>query len=226
MLSSLKKFTILYVEDELEIQANTTEYLESYFAKVYVASDGQEGLSLYEKYHPDVLLFDINIPKIDGLSLAKKIRTEDEFVKILMLTAHTEQEKLLFAIELKLTRYLIKPVSPKAFKEALKLLSDELSTLPNSLKLGLDYIWDRKSEQLVNEGKEVLLSDKEHRLLTLLISKKNEVVLYVDIILAVWDDAYEREISINSVKNQVRYLRKKVPVLSIYSVYGKGYTLR
>ena len=227
MLSELKNFSILYVEDEPEIQENIAEYLESYFKVVYTASDGEEGYASYKKYFPDVLLLDINIPKMDGLALAKKIRETDDNVKILMLTAHTQTDKLLLATELKLTKYLVKPVSPRAFKEALIVLKNELSRVSKMfLELGQGYLWNISCEVLLKDGIEVSLTEKEHRLLKLLISKKSEVISYLDIIIMVWEDAYDREVSIDSVKNQVRNLRQKLPSGIIDSVYGKGYLLR
>jgi len=126
MSSILKERTILYVEDEPQIRTNIIEYLESYFGTVYAASDGAEALEMYHAHTPDVALLDINLPHIDGLSVAKEIRSLNSKIKIVMLTAHTEKEKLLKATELKLTKYLIKPISPKAFRETMQQLAQEL----------------------------------------------------------------------------------------------------
>jgi len=125
MLKTLKNKSILYVEDEPEIQANIAEYLQNYFSKVYLAKDGRGALEQYQNYKPDVLLLDINLPYVDGLTIAQKIRKNNKQIKIIMLTAYTEKEKLLKATELKLTKYLIKPISPKEFKGTMQLLADE-----------------------------------------------------------------------------------------------------
>ncbi|HFQ60888.1 MAG TPA: response regulator transcription factor [Epsilonproteobacteria bacterium] len=227
MLNILKNHTILYVEDEPQIQANITEYLESYFATVYVASDGKEGLSLYEEHHPDVLILDINLPYFSGLEIAKKVRQKDQAVKIVMLTAHTEQEKLLAATELKLTKYLIKPLAPKLFKETMHLLVQELRKNPSVfVNLSATCVWNKKQEVLRINDIRVLLTEKEQRLLKLLIEHKNTTVSCEDIMVTVWEDALEKEISHNSVKNQISHLRKKLPDVSIDAVYGEGYRLQ
>jgi DNA-binding response OmpR family regulator len=227
MLSILKKHSILYVEDEPEIQANIAEYLGNFFADIYLASDGQEALSQYDKHHPDVLLLDINLPKVDGLRVAKKIREQNHNVKIVMLTAFTEKEKLLKATELKLTKYLIKPVPPKVFKETLELLSRELMKNPSQyISLGNDYTWDIERELLSSKEVIVKLTEKEHRLLKLFINNRSKPISNEKIITTIWDDAYEREVSIDSVKNQVSQLRKKLPHGCIASVYGEGYILK
>ena len=226
MISLLQSHTILYVEDEPSIQKNITEYLESYFGTVYVASDGAEALEMYSRHAPDVLLLDINLPYLDGLSVAREIRSQDTHTKIVMLTAHTEKEKLLKATELKLTKYLIKPISPKAFKETMQLLAQEI--LENNrgyITLTQGCIWDSNKEQLFLCHKKVILSTKEHQLLKALIHKQHQTLTYEEIMIAVWEDAFDRDISIDSVKNQVSLLRKKLPKGCIKSVYGQGYML-
>jgi len=227
MLDILKNYSLLYVEDEPEIRANMTEYLKSYFDVVEVASDGEEALKLYQKSRHDILLLDINLPYLDGLSVAKEVRRKNVNAKIIMITAHTDQDKLLEAIELKLTKYLVKPVTPKVFKNALHSLANELcSSSKNYFKFSNNYFWDKDRKMLLSGEKEVSLMEKERRLLRLLIENQSKVVSYEDIMVNLWDDAYERDISIDSVKNQIRTLRKKIPENLIYNVYGQGYIFR
>jgi len=226
MIHILKKHTILYVEDEPEIQANIAEYLGNYFGRIHLSSDGKGALDQYNKHRPDVLLLDINLPNLDGLSVAEEVRKQDSTIKIIMLTAFTEKEKLLKATELKLTKYLIKPVAPRVFKETLHLLANELMNNPSRfIQLSNDFTWDIEQEQLSNDGKNVILAEKEYRLLKLFISHKGMPIRYEKIMSAVWENAFDREISIDSVKNQVSQLRKKIPNVSISSIYGEGYIL-
>ena len=226
MISILKNHSILYVEDEPEIQANIKEYLEGYFQKVYLASNGKDALNIYRQCSPDTLLLDINIPYIDGISLAKEIRKTDKNIKIIMLTGVTDTERLLEATELKLTKYLVKPISPKKFKESMILLASELTDNPiNFIHLNNNYIWNLQKKCLTHNGELIALSEKEQKLLELFIQKKGKHVSYEDIMVSVWEESFEKEISIESVKNQVSYLRKKLPKDSIVNVYGLGYRL-
>ncbi len=227
MRAILENYTILYVEDELDVQANMSEYLRSYFKKVYLATNGKEALLLYEKFSPDVLLLDINIPDVDGLSVAKEIRKKDKDIRIIMLTAHTDEEKLLKALDLKLTKYLVKPVSPKDFKKALSILAKELLESRNLLvPLDEHHIWSKPTMQLLYINKEIELTQKERLLLSLLIDKRGFCVTYADIMAVVWEDKFDKEVSIDSVKSQISLLRKKLPKNLIENVYGKGYTLK
>lgn len=227
MLSILKSYSILYVEDEPNIQKNIAEYLANYFDQIHLAANGEDALQRYHRYRPDVLLLDINLPDIDGLTVAKKIRETDQTVKIVMLTAFTEQEKLLRATELKLTKYLLKPVAPKAFKEMLALLAKELAESSKTIvRLGDGYVWNLEHAKLSNTQGDVSLTDKEYRLLRLFIEYRGQTVPYERISYHVWDSSYDKGISQDSIKNQVSQLRKKLPNKSIASVYGEGYILK
>ena len=226
MTSILRQHTILYVEDEPAIRGHIAEYLQSYFGTVYTASDGKEGLVSYKHNRPDVAILDINLPKLDGLTLAHTIREHDATIKLVMLTAFTDKEKLLAATELKLTKYLVKPVPPKAFKQTMELLARELTENPSRFRaLGEDYLWDNTLKQLTLRETPVHLTVKEHALLVLLMKQTASTVTYEEIMIACWEDAFERDISIDSVKNLVSQLRHKLPPDTIRSIYGKGYAI-
>lgn len=224
MQEVLKKYTICYVEDDLNIQSNMKELLEYSFNKVYVASDGREGFELYKKVNPDVIMLDINLPFIDGLTLAKKIRQMDKKIKIVILTAYTDKEKLLKATELNLIKYLVKPINPIEFDKVLETLSQELMEESKNCHLLENGIrWDSDTKTLYQYDKELPLSVKEQRLLELFIKNANSEVTFEDIMARVWIEDFDKEISINSVKAIVSRLRKKLPPNTIKNAYGKGY---
>ena len=226
MKNFLKNYTILYVEDEPGTQKQMTEYLKGYFKEVYVASDGKQGLEKYQEYHPDALLLDIDLPYIDGLTLATSIRKTDKSVSIIMLTAFTDQGKLLHATELKLLKYLVKPIKISAFKETLDLLAVELAgSTKDILVLSEGHTWHKSKQKLCHQGKSLGLTVKEKKLLALLVRHQHSSISFEDIMAHVWEDAFDREVSVNCIKNVVSDLRKKLPNDAIKSVYGKGYML-
>ena len=226
MKNLLKNFTILYVEDEPSVQKSMLEYLKSYFKEVFVASDGKEGLEKYHEYKPDAMLLDVDLPYLDGLSLAKEVRAVDKKVSIVMLTAFTEQEKLLKATELKLLKYLVKPIDIVAFKETLDLLAQELTdSSKDVIVLGNGYSWNLNSESLYFNRDKIELTTKEILLLKLFIENRHSSISFETIMAEVWVDDFDKEISFNSVKNLVSSLRKKLPKDCLKSVYGKGYML-
>ncbi|MEA1915169.1 MAG: response regulator, partial [Campylobacterota bacterium] len=131
----MKNYTILYAEDENQTRLNYTNYLERYFKKVYSVSNGQDAFDTYKEQQPDILLLDINMPKLNGLEVAKKIRLDDKITRIIILTAHVEQDKLLFAAELNLTKYLPKPISRSELKDALNDAIAQLQDLKGQKEL-------------------------------------------------------------------------------------------
>ena len=104
----VKEYDILFIEDEEAIRANYVKYLQRHFRNVYEAQDGEEAYEIYKKKKPHILVVDINIPKLNGIELLKKIREDDHTTKALMLTSHTDTNYLLDAASLQLTKYLIK----------------------------------------------------------------------------------------------------------------------
>ena len=113
-------YKILFVEDDQVIRENYVTYLKMFFSEVFEAEDGEKAYELYKLKKPDIMIIDINIPKLNGLDLLERIRENDYSTKAIMLTAHSDKSFLLKAVGLKLTRYLVKPVSRKDLKEALK----------------------------------------------------------------------------------------------------------
>ena len=108
----ISDISILIAEDEKELLEPMVEYLELFFTNVYWARDGLSAYEKYLKHKPDIVIADINMPRLDGLSLAKQIRDNDKITKIIIATAHSEQEKLLKAIELNLVKYLYSLIYP------------------------------------------------------------------------------------------------------------------
>jgi len=224
MKEILKNHSILYAEDDKALQLATVEYLQRYFKEVHVASDGKEALLLYKKYQASVLLLDIDMPYVDGLSVAKQVRQHDETIPIVMMTAFTDTDLLLEATELNLCTYLVKPVEASKFKEALQKVSLKLqSSTKSSIALSDGYVWDAATKVLYVQGEVVNLSVKEQTLLELLIKHTTHCVSVEEIMAVVWEDDFEREVSVDAVKYHVSQLRKKLPNGCIKSIYGRGY---
>jgi DNA-binding response OmpR family regulator len=223
----LKSYTILYAEDDRALQKSTKEYLERYFKTVYIANDGKEALQRYEDCNPDVMLLDIDMPCINGLEVARKIRSTNETIPIMILTAFSDTALLLQAVELNLCKYLIKPMGKEAFQEALENVSERLMKCDSDvifLKEG--YKWLPKEERLVHHKETVFLTQKEFVLLKLFISHKGELVSFEEIMAVVWEDDFDKEISLSSVKYHVSMLRNKIPSGCVTNVYGKGYIFK
>ncbi len=223
----MKPISLLYIEDDLDIREIYFDSIKEEVELVYFASDGEEGYEAYLSHKPDIILLDINMPKLDGLSLAKKIRENDSNVKIIITTAYSEQDKLLQAIELYLIKYILKPINPAILKEALQKAKKEISLQREEEKiiylLDESTIWDFEAEKLYENGVEVKLTKNERRLLKLLSSDKDKVFSFFDIFNHISHDDFDKEYDANQVRALVKLLRKKVPKESIVNIYGEGY---
>jgi len=220
--------SILYAEDEEETRLNYTNYLKRYFKEVYSVSNGDEALKIYEEYKPNILLLDINMPKINGLEVAKRIRLKDKTTRIIILTAHLEQDKLLFAAELNLSKYLPKPISRIQLKEALNEAVSQYKELSGSLdkiSLGEDFFWHKKHQKLFCKNEEIKLTKHEILLFDILSSKENRVFTIDEITFHIWDDFEDCEINTNKLKDIIKRLRKKIPKNAIQNIYAAGYKL-
>lgn len=227
MIDLLKRHSILYAEDNLGLRESMASYLQHHFEQVYTAEDGTQALELYRAHTPSVLLLDIDLPRRDGLAVAAEIRERDSRCRIVMMTAYTDTPKLLNAVELQLTKYLVKPVSPTLFNDMLLQLACELGRQDEDcICLHDTLLWHARTLRLYHQGSVVCLTEKERRLLQALVQTRGSCLTFETIMNLLWDDAYEREISIETVKKHVSSLRKKLPGCVIDNVYGKGYLLR
>ena len=226
----MKSISLLYIEDDLDIREIYLDSIKEEVELVYFASDGEEGYEAYLSHKPDIILLDINMPKLDGLSLAKKIRESDTDVKMIITTAYSEQEKLLQAIELYLIKYILKPIDPTILKEALQKAKNEImlqreEEQEDRLIYTLDEVttWDFEAEKLYAHGEEIKLTKNERRLLKLLSTDKDKVFTFFDIFNHISHDDFDKEYDANQVRALVKLLRKKVPKESIINIYGEGY---
>ncbi|MEA2073303.1 MAG: response regulator transcription factor [Campylobacterota bacterium] len=220
-------YRVLFVEDEKAIRENYVRYLSKHFKEVYEAEDGEEAYEIYKEKRPELLIIDINIPKLNGLDLLRKIRETDRETKAIMLTAHTDVKYLMQAVELQLTKYLVKPISRQDLKEDLSsALKDLQNFTVKSNKLILlkeKYTWENEKKELLNNGKLVNLTKTELEIFSCLFENVNEVTTYEECIWKVWGG--EEYNKIDAFKTLIKNLRKKLPPNTIENVFGVGYKL-
>ncbi|MDX1294650.1 MAG: response regulator [Sulfurimonadaceae bacterium] len=116
---TIKKFTILLVDDEIDIQNALGTLLKMWTPNVLIAGNGEEGLKLYEEEKPDIIITDIRMPVMNGLEMIRKIRQSDINIPIIITTAFDEGAYLFEAMEMHVDRYLLKPIVKKDLKHTL-----------------------------------------------------------------------------------------------------------
>ena len=142
----MSNLTLLYAEDDPQSRKNYAFVLEEYFAEVYLAEDGREALDLYHEKKPDVLLLDISMPFINGLDVAKTVRKENKEIPIIMLTAYSEQDMLMRAVNLKLEEYLLKPINDKSLTQSLEKAIKEIRDHPKVSVLDIEEFKNTQNE--------------------------------------------------------------------------------
>jgi DNA-binding response OmpR family regulator len=216
--------TLLYIEDDSEIQNYLAKFLERYTPNLHLAQSAEEGKKLYEKFNPDIILLDINLPGKSGIDFARELREDDKNTRIVISTAYTDKDFLLTAIELELTRYLIKPVTSIDLMEALSKAADEY--LPTKLSVHIDlgegFTYHRIRKVLIKEDKVVTLRRKEMQLLDFFIAHLDRTLSYEELQYKVWTDS---PMTKDAIRAQIRNLRKKSHPLLIKNITAIGYKL-
>lgn len=221
------RYDILFIEDEVDVRKNYVHYLKRYFENVYEVGTLKEAHKLYKEKRPSILIVDINLPDGTGIEFLAKIRESDHTVRAIMLTAMSSVEILLDATELKLTKYLIKPVCREGLREALENAVEELHSFTtysnNKILLKDSFYWDKNTKQLFKDNIEQMLTNKERALLTLLFSDIKQTFTTEDIIFELWYDVDSSKVA--SLKTIIKKLRKKLPDGTIKNVFGVGYKI-
>ena len=225
MSEKITDITVLVAEDEKQVLEPMVEYLQLFFEHVYTARDGLNAFRIYESKRPDIIISDIHMPHMDGLTMIEKIRKKDKSTKIIITTAYSEREKLLQAIKLHLVEYLIKPVQSDLLKEMLLNLVAELRQKSECIDLKEGYTWDSAKKLLLHNSDEVALKEKEKKVLDLLCAHANQTVSVFDIYNHLYEDQPDKEFSSNSITSLIKRIRPKLPLDTISTVYGVGYVL-
>jgi len=222
----MKNLSILVAEDDVQLRKELVDYISIFIDNIYQANDGMEALAMYEKYRPNIIFTDINMPLLNGLDLVEKIRKVDKDIEIIIISAYTNTEYLLRAVELHLASYLVKPIETDKLRDTLLKSIDTAKSKFNKddsvLELIDNYHWDYTHKDLYLKGEKVKLSNYELLFLECLVCSKNSTVLYEEIHEFVYEN---KEYSKNSMTSLVKRLRQKSSKNIITSTYKEGYKI-
>ena len=216
--------TILYVEDNDFIREEAVEYLSLIYQNVLEASNGQEALEVYTQSKPDIIITDIEMPIINGLQLVKSIRRQDKKIPIIIVTAFMNTEYLLEAVELRLVKYILKPLSNYKLDVALELAHEYLIDEEKKciVQLSKDSYYDHLNRTLIIDKELISLTHNETLLLSLLIRNPNNLVSYSEIKNRIWN--YEVHY-MDAMRSLIRSLRYKMGMVVIKNISGMGYRI-
>jgi two-component system response regulator VanR len=223
MKEMLKNFTVLYVEDDTIVRKNAVEYLRRLAKAVYEAKDGKDAIAMWKEHKPDIIITDINMPRLNGLDMASYIRNLDKEVQIIIATAHSDTQNLLRAVELQLVKYIIKPITKEKLVEALQKSLDLMQDKSKfNLHLSADSYYNAYEKTIFTYNNEIKLTKNETLFLDLLSENHSRVLKYDEIEKAIWEYG---GMSQDAIRSLVRGLRKKMPENTIENISGVGYRL-
>ena len=219
--------TILIIEDEPKITKLARDYLEQGGFRVLVAAQGNTGLAMARRDHPDLIVLDLMLPGMDGLDVCRNLRRESD-VPIIMLTARSDEADRLIGLELGADDYITKPFSPRELVARVRaLLRRAKGTVyqPGVLSAG-DLTIEIDSHR-VTRGEEIInLTRFEFNLLQVLAQHPGQIYSRAQLLEklhGVTFDGYDR-----SVDAHIKNLRRKIEIdpsepRYILTVYGVGY---
>jgi len=223
--------SILVVEDEVNIAKLLTMYLEKDGYRVTVARDGQQGLERFERDHPDMVILDILLPKMDGLEVCRRIRRQS-FVPLLMLTAKRDETDKIVGLELGADDYMTKPFSPREMVTRVRAIlrrAKQSTIAPAGIDGTMEFddlLIDVPRHEVRVGSRLIALTAKEFDLLRTLAGSPGKVFSRDALLNQVW--GYDYYGDARTVDVHVGTLRKKVEVQPsaprwIKTVWGIGY---
>lgn len=219
---------LLLVEDEPDLAAAIAAGLKKRGYAVDTALDGEEALQYYRMYEYDLMILDLNLPKMDGLAVLNQIRKTDAEMKIIIVSARTAIEQRVEGLDAGANDYLVKPFAflelEARIRTLLRMEYTQQSTCMTCGQLTIDIAAKRA---FVTEH-EIPLTKKEYSILEYLFFHKDKVLSSEKIIEHVWDS--DAELYLNSLKYHIHSLKKKLAPFAHADTYitnsrGHGYMI-
>ncbi len=219
---------ILYVEDEIFLGKIVFETLSSRGFNVHMESDGNQVLSAFESFVPDICVLDIMLPNKNGFELATDIRKKNDTIPIIFLTAKTQTDDVVKGFKLGGNDYIRKPFSMEELivriESALKLPAPDFG--PNKdamINLG-KFVFDSNKQLLLFNNEPLKLSFRETELLRYLSLSNNTIIQRKELMNHIWgNDSFFNSRNLDVYITKLRGYLKDDPSIQIITIKGVGY---
>jgi two-component system, OmpR family, response regulator MprA len=220
---------VLIVDDDPKLLKMLQRTLIYENLSVLTANNGEEALSLVDVHEPDLLIVDWMMPKMDGVTLIRQLRAEENSTMILMLTARDAIENRVDGLESGADDYLVKPFAPAELVARVHAMLRRIEPKSQSQAVSYaDIILDPSTREALRGTMELSLTVTEFNLLHLLLRHPRQVLERAQILRDVW--GYDFGGNDNVLEIYIGYLRKKLEANGgtrlIHTVRGVGYVLR
>ncbi len=186
----LKTLTVLYVEDDLDTREQFSDFLRRPVGTLITATNGAEGLEAFKKHHPDIVVTDIHMPVMDGLTMAGEIRAIEPSVPIIVITAFEQTDYLMRAVNIGIDKYVTKPVNSFLMFECLiecvhRLRAEEQLKLQHRREIGEVWLKHHKivaelTGGIARDYNDIMQSINEHVFQAKSSKPDREVVHHLD----------------------------------------------
>lgn len=223
--------TVLYVEDDETLKYITTENLEREDFRVIAATDGKVAWALFNSDHPDICVLDVNLPKLDGFTLARMIREVDQDVPILFVTAKSLKEDKLEGLLLGGDDYLVKPFSIEELILKIRIflkrsrIDTRMSLVETDRFAG--FTLDRSNLVLHGPGGEIKLTYREAELLSFFVRNKGKLLTREQLLNQIWGgNDYFAGRSLDVFISKLRKYLVADPSVRIENRHGIGFVFK
>jgi len=219
---------ILIVEDDRKLARQLKKGVDEFGHTTTLAFDGREGLEAAQGSEFDVLVLDVMLPRLDGVSIVRQLRQMRIGTPILLLTARDTPDDISTGLDAGADDYLTKPFSFQVLLARLRALARRRQIDPQTLLRTADLSLDPTTYEVRRAGVLVRLSRTEFVILETLMRNPGRVITRARLIEAVW--GHERDVQSNTLDVFIRQLRSKIEPAGasklLHTVRGIGYTLR
>ena len=224
-MNEFKLPLILIVEDEPKIAQLIIDYLQAASYRTHHLARGDEVIAFVKQTPPDLILLDLMLPGLDGLSLCRELRRFSD-LPIVMVTAKIEEIDRLLGLEIGADDYICKPFSPREVVARVKTILRRCQRSPEELAPPSPLVVDEARFQASWDGKTLDLTPAEFRLLKTLAQEPGKVFSREQLLNHLYDDY--RVVTDRTIDSHIKNLRRKLEALDadqpfIRAVYGMGY---
>jgi two-component system, OmpR family, response regulator len=221
---------ILLAEDDINLGILLKNYLAAKNYDTTLVRTGTQALDKFSSETFNLCIFDIMMPEMDGLTLAKEIRLSDQEIPIIFLTAKNQQEDIIEGFISGADDYITKPFSMEELLYRIEAILRRIGSSSANLREGPysigSFIFDPLKQMLSHKSKTIKLTTKESELLDLLYRHHNEILERNYALKTIWiDDNYFNARSMDVYISRLRKYLTKDPSLKILNIHGKGYKL-
>lgn len=218
---------LLIVEDERTMQGIIAKGLKKVGYAIDSAYDGEEALELFSINEYDLVVLDLNLPKVDGMEVLRQIRLRNQEVKVLILSARSEVEQRIRGLDAGANDYLVKPFDFYELEARIRCLLRRNFVQQDTIIQHNNVKLDTARKMVFANEEQVELTRKEYAILEYLLLHKNRVISTEELIEHVWDS--ETDLFSNSFKFHMSSLKKKLSTkeakINIKNLRGQGYLI-